>query len=382
MIRVGVVHNLPRGGARRRLEEQIRHLDADVHEVCLATADPVTDDATVIPLRVRAPTVLRVARPPVRYSDLAELRRAWRRASEALTRRRVEVVYANPCHLLQGAPLALLDLGIPSLYFCDEPRRVDYDEDGDRARNPRTRHLYGPLHRAERRLDRAALAKATRLATNSRYTARRIDEAYGREAAVVPMGVPSGFTPGPPDAGPRRHLLSVGTLVPEKGHDLAIEATARASHRWPLVVTAPRPNAEEQTRLEGLARASEVELHVQVGVSDDELRAAFRSARVTLYLAEAEPFGLVSLEAQACGCPVIVSRAGGLPETLIESRTGWAVPRDPEVVAGHIDRLSDERLREEMSAAAARHGAASSWKRSAEVVASALLELREGVARR
>ena len=133
-----------------------------------------------------------------------------------------------------------------------------------------------------------------------------------------------------PPAGPspRKHLLSVGNLIPTKGHDLVIAAAGRAGLELPVVIVSHKSNPDEERRLQGIADRSGVTLDLRIGPDDDELVELYQSARVTLYLSIREPFGLVSTEAQACGSPVVVSDEGGLPESIVPGVTGWAVARD------------------------------------------------------
>jgi glycosyltransferase involved in cell wall biosynthesis len=371
-MRVGVIHNLQPGGAHRRVSEQVSRFDSEVFEVCLGTATPVRGDARVVSYRPRAPRVARAVRTPLRYLDFIALLRAWRKAASVLQSLRVDVVYANPCRYLQS-PAALLERIAPSLYFCDEPRRVDYDPAAKGSRNPLTRPVYWPLHTAERRLDSWGVACATRLATNSSFTAGEIQRAYGRDAVVISLGAADLFS----SAGARapEHILSVGALIPGKGHDLAIAAAARAAVKWPVLVVAPTPDASEAQRLCALAHEAGVELTVRTGISDAELAAAYAGAQATLYLAEREPFGLASLEAQAAGSPVIVSAEGGLPETIEEGRTGWAVPRHAEAVSSKLDQLDAPMVRDSFAVAARAHAGAAGWSDSSAAVESMLREL-------
>jgi len=365
-MRVVAIHNLPRGGARRRLAEQVRHLDHALSEVCLSTAEPVTDDPVIIPYAPRAPRLPPAARPPARYTDLAELARAWRAAADAVRRARPDVVFANPCQFLNG-PIGLVRLDCPSVYFCDEPHLPASDPATRASRNPATRLLYAPLQEARRRLDRAATLRATALATNSAFTAGRIAAIYGRAAAVLPMGVPDSFTPAAVPE-PPRHVLSVGALLPDKGHDLVLEAVALTQARRPVTIIAPRADAAAADELERRARELGVTLRLLIGVGDDDVLAAFRGALATVYLAREEPFGLVSIEAQRCGSPVIVTAAGGLPETIQDGLTGWAVPRTPQAAAARLDELEDPARRAAMAGAAAEHAAGATWGASADAL--------------
>jgi glycosyltransferase involved in cell wall biosynthesis len=375
-MRIGVIHNLPRGGAHRRLEQQLLHVHGEVIEICLGCSCPITAQAIRIPLDPIAPRAPRLVRPPLRYLDLARVVVAWARAAAALRRVRPDVVFANGCGLLQ-APGALIAAPAASLYFCDEPRRPASDPDLRASQSDSTRLIYAPLYELERRLDRAATLRATRIATNSRHTAGRIEAIYGRAAEVLPMGVPEGFTP---SFETPTHILSVGSLVADKGHELVLEAVARARARWPVVVVAPRPDGAAAARLSERARAVGIALDVRTAIGDDELVAAYRRAFATLYLAREEPFGLASLEAQACGSPVIVTASGGLPETLIDGVSGWVVPRSAEAAAARIDALGDVATRERMAHAAAEHGAVASWSRAGQALERMLVELYEASA--
>jgi glycosyltransferase involved in cell wall biosynthesis len=370
-ISIALVHNLAPGGAKRAMQEHQRRLGGTIQEFCLATSKPVTDDATTIPFRPRAPGLRPVLRPLPRHLDLVSLIRAWCEVARAVNASGAQVVLAHPCQFLQ-APLALRWLNAPSVYFCHEPRRRDYEQAASILVNPRTRHLYSGLSRVERGLDRAAVRSADRLLTNSRFTSRRIREAYGLLADPVPLGVADAFREPYPELEPT-HLLSVGTLIPSKGHDLVIAAAARATRRWPVVVVSPRQESEESLRLQTIASAQAVTLEIRVGVSDAELAELYRSALATLYLAREEPLGLVSLEAQACGSPVIVADEGGLPETMIPGETGWALNRnDTASAAAAIDALEDQNLRRAYCRRAREHGASQTWERSTEYMRAVL----------
>jgi glycosyltransferase involved in cell wall biosynthesis len=216
-----------------------------------------------------------------------------------------------------------------------------------------------------RHLDRAAVSAVAAVTTNSRYSVGRIHEAYGRHATVIPCGVTDGFQP-PATPVARDHLLTVGTLIPSKGHDLAIEAAGRSGLGFPVVVVTPRHNPEEEARLRAIADRAGVEVVVKVGVTDEELAALYQSAVVTLYMAQLEPFGLVSIEAQSCGCPVIVSDEGGLAETLVSGVTGWSVARQVGPIAERLSQFKDPALSERLGRAAAADSGRWSWNVSAK----------------
>ena len=118
-----------------------------------------------------------------------------------------------------------------------------------------------------------------------------------------------------------------------------------------------------------------MELQILIGISDEELRVLYSGAFVTAYMARAEPLGLASMEAQACGSPVVVADEGGLPETIESGVTGLAVPRRADALAAALDSLGDDVRRNAMVDAARRRGAEQSWKRSADCVTDALRQV-------
>jgi len=370
-VEVAVVHNLPPGGARRRLACQLDNLDAGITEICLSTASPITPDACVIPLRRLAPRLNRWVRPPARYVDLVAVQNAWRRGAEAIRASRADVVYLNPCQYLKAPPV--IEAGSPpALYFCDEPRPVDDDPDTLSSRNAVTRPLYAGMYARERRLDYATTRAAAQVATNSAYTATAIQERYGRTAVVVPMGVADELRDQSPDARRQDFLLSVGALTAAKSHELVIRVAAALQKPRPVTIVAPRPAPSETSRLLALARDCGVRATVKVAITDGELADLYASAHATLYLARGEPLGLVALEAQAVGCPVIVAAEGGLPETIEDGVTGWAVPRDIACAAAAVARLDDEDLHRRVSAAARERGGRYTWAASAARIADLL----------
>jgi glycosyltransferase involved in cell wall biosynthesis len=375
-MRIAVVHNLPAGGARRRLSNQLEHLHGDIIELCLESALPILPDAVVVPVRRTAPRAHRLVRPPFRYLDLAWVEAAWRHLAVSIRSFEPDVIYLNACQYLKAPPV-LDATSPPAVYFCDEPRDTDEDPAIRATRNPLTMSLYAPLRKRERRIDSRTVALSRRLATNSHYGASEIARAYGRAATVITPGVAVAFRQTDSEPSGQQLLLSVGTLSPSKGHDLVLQTAAAASSRLPVHVVAPRPEPREEARLRDLAETLGIELNIRVGISDGDLARLYESALVTLYLASKEPFGLVSLEAQACGCPVIVSAEGGLPETILDGVTGWQVPRDPDTAAKMVDRLADGGLRREMSCAARAHASGYTWEASARELASLLDEVSE-----
>ncbi|BCW17842.1 glycosyltransferase [Pseudarthrobacter enclensis] len=201
--------------------------------------------------------------------------------------------------------------------------------------------------------------------------------------SIAPCGVDLDvFAPtGPVAARGRRHrILSVGRLVPRKGVDLVIRALpylkAAGFDDVELLIVGGGGDSgalhadPEVRRL--LALADELGVQDQVvlegQVSRGEMPGIFRSADAVVCAPWYEPFGIVPLEAMACGVPVVAAAVGGLRDTVVDHATGLHVPpRDPEAIASALAMLlGNPDLRAELGDAGQRRARARySWDRVA-----------------
>jgi glycosyltransferase involved in cell wall biosynthesis len=188
------------------------------------------------------------------------------------------------------------------------------------------------------RWDRDTAGRADRYVAISHYVAGRIRRYYNREAIVVYPPVDTDFfDPGPGDAIiPDRAALIVSALVPYKRIDIAIEACRQA--RVPLTIAGDGP---ERARLQRLAGP---DVTFAGRLPDEAIRELYRRSAVTLLPGE-EDFGIVPLEAQACGRPVVALRRGGSCETVVDGETGTLVPdASAEAFAEAIAQTIDTRF--------------------------------------
>jgi len=261
---------------------------------------------------------------------------------------------------------------------------------------PRLRHPYvvvlhgaevtvpGRLPGSHRMLARVLHGAAGVLAAGT-YPARVAAGVAGRAlpGLVVPPGVDvSRFRPpsgdGERDAARRRLglptgaplVLGVSRLVPRKGFDVLIDATARLGHGATpgpgsgagvhlALAGAGRDRARLRRRAAGAGLGDR--FHLLGRVSDADLPALYGAADVFAMVCrerwgglEAEGFGIVFLEAAACGTPSVAGRSGGAEEAVVDGETGIVVaPRDTSAVTAALEALlSDSELRRRLGKAA------------------------------
>jgi glycosyltransferase involved in cell wall biosynthesis len=177
--------------------------------------------------------------------------------------------------------------------------------------------------------------------------------------------------------------------VPRKGIDDAIRVTAQLPETELLIAGGPEAGTfdddPEVQRLRGLAADLGVAERVRLLGSVDHQRLAplIRSADAVLCLPWYEPFGIVPLEAMACGVPVVASAVGGLLDTVVPGLTGLHVrARDPDHAAAAVRRLlADPATRRRMSRRGVERVARYAWEEVAGRVARCYLKAALGVHR-
>ena len=217
-----------------------------------------------------------------------------------------DLVISNSHAFAKGVRVAP---GTPHLCYCMTPIRYAWDlADEYLGRGPK-RVLAAPLLAWLRRWDRRTSSpiRITRVVGISHYIAERIARCWGRDASVVYPGVDvARFRVG----SERREdfFFMLGGFVPYKAEGLAIEAFRVLG--LPLVVAGDGPT---RARLEATAPKN---VRFLGRVSDAELEALYARCRALVYPQE-EDFGMIAVEAQAAGAPVIAFGRGGAVETVV-----------------------------------------------------------------
>jgi glycosyltransferase involved in cell wall biosynthesis len=194
----------------------------------------------------------------------------------------------------------------PHVCYCHTPMRYVWDAEDDygasRIRQAGLRLIQSQLQQ----WDCKAARSVSYFVANSNFVRERIRLYYGRDAAVIHPPVDTAFfSPAPFTR--QTFYLAAGALVPYKRFDLIIDAFNRLGRK--LVIAGAGP---ESSRLKKLAGRN---VEFRGRVSNEELRHLYRTARAAVFAAR-EDFGMMAVEAEACGCPVIALGAGGAAETV------------------------------------------------------------------
>jgi glycosyltransferase involved in cell wall biosynthesis len=251
--------------------------------------------------------------------------------------------------------------GVPHVCYCHTPMRYAWEPDflRDEALGPAARVLIPPLVRRLRRQDFAAAQNPDLLIANSRFVAARIEQYYRRDARVVHPPVDVAPLLARPRA-PEDYYLVLGRVVPYKRTDVAVAACERLGRPVKVVgegraLDAVRAVAGPNTELLGY-------------VDDRDVAQLLSGARALLFPGE-EDFGIVPVEAQAAGTPVIAYGQGGIRDSVVDRETGLlydepsvdalceamldfdALELDEAAIRDNARRFSQDRFRTGMTAA-------------------------------
>jgi glycosyltransferase involved in cell wall biosynthesis len=338
-VRVAIVHHwfVTRGGGERVAE-------------CIAALFPRAEIFTLLaaPRGIPATFAHRtlhtsiLQRVPLAASYHRHMMPLYPLATESLDLRGFDLVISSDSGPIKGVRL---DPGAIHICYCHSPMRYLYDGYEAYRANMKgiTRTLFTASASRLRRWDIRAATRVTHFIANSRYVAARIERFYHREATVIHPPIDLHRAVIQPSQSLGQHYLAAGRLVSYKHTEIMIEACRRLNRDLRIAGTGP-----ELPRLRQLAGPSVTFLGE---LPTPDLWREYSLCRALLFAAD-EDFGMVPLEAQACGRPVIAFGAGGSLETVRANSpegpaTGLYFPHQiPESLAEAILRFEAEESRE------------------------------------
>lgn len=361
-MKIAIFHNLPSGGAKRALYGFVKYLARAGFTVDVFI--PSTANESFLPLKQFAKnvTTLPIQKTPVGIIkstihyiapiriSLADLEKVQRKLAVIINQGEYDLVFVEQDRYTMS-PFILKYLEKPNVYYCQQPRRsservltqLSGDINTPFWKRAWRRYIVPRLDRIDR--ENASFAKV--ILTNSYYSREAILRVYGMNAFVSYLGVDTEiFRPLNMEREP--YVLSVGSLTPAKGFDFIIKALSLIKEKLrPCFMIIGNVIWEPwKVHLEKLAAQRRVKLEIRTLVEDSELVKLYSQAKLCVYAPYLEPFGLVPLEAMACGTPVVAVKEGGVRESVIHEETGLLTERDETMFSEAITQLlADEKKR-------------------------------------
>lgn len=384
------------GGGERVLGELAGRLASRGHDVRIVSRAAEGEPASVIHQGVSVRQFSVDRRSLLRFirSSIVQARRA---VAEEINTQGADVLHVHQPLSALGALTSPAGRGRPSLYTFHSPAPLEY----------RSRQGTSALHRggptgavavaALRMIERAALTRATRIHVLSDFSAGLLWRLYrigGERVVRIPGGVDiERFRPLADRAALRRSLglpvtgpvlLTVRNLEPRMGLDTLLGAVDRVRRRRPGVLLLVGGAGSQRPRLDAMATALGLSVHVRfLGfLADTDLARYYAAADAFLLpTRELEGFGLVTVEALACGTPVLGTPVGATPEILTPLDPGLIFREtSAEVMADDLGRFLDGLERDPEAAAqrrqaCRRHAETYGWPRAVGDVERALAAL-------
>ena len=364
-MRIAVWHNLPSGGGKRCLFDQVKYLVAQGHHVEVWC--PPTADRSFLPIDSFAPEHVRpLVRPPrpkhprhvYRWmsAQLSAMDVHCRACADEINRGEFDVLLAHPCTFFRPVGIAR-HVRIPSVLYLPEPYRWLYAAmptppfmmlapRRTYGRNP-SRYLrvfWRDLFetQAKRLQVRAEFESAKafdRILVNSFFSRESVLRAYGLDSKVCYLGIDTALFV---DQRRTREpvVLGIGAFVAEKNIHFVIEAVARMSTKVRLVWVGNVADEHYRDRLVQLAADRGVAFEPRMRIPDRDVVSLLNSAAVMAYAPRLEPFGYAPVEASSCGLPVVAVAEAGVRETVVDGVNGFLIEdADPDRMAAALDRV-------------------------------------------
>ncbi|MEK7762025.1 MAG: glycosyltransferase [Nitrospirota bacterium] len=376
-------HTADSGGSKRAAFEMVRELAKRGHvidEYILRIGEPNLKHWPLTPFvrnsyRVSVPPLVNRYRPYLlalwmdlfqEEQQMSALARQYHDLGNVLKMRGYDFVHLDHCFPSYTVQLSK-HLSLPSIVYSHEATDARFQGQGlfDCPQGtPWLKRKYLELCNSaiakvtalRRKHDLAGLHAAGKILTNSCYSREALYQRNQMYSSVCRYGVDVD-TFRPLNLPRKRAVLSAGRIVEKKQHHLVIEAVATIaeSQRPSVIIATPETIVRQEDpsyghRLEQIAKDLDVDLEIRRNPLEHELVQLYNEVTALVFLPNMEPFGLVALEAMACGTPVIGVREAGIRESVIDGVTGILVDRNADDAGRAIVRLlRDPELRDRIS---------------------------------
>ena len=321
--KIAIYYNLPSGGALKMIREIIKFLKKEKYQVDIYS---ISED---IERREKIENVNEIRVKPWRGFILRNL---WivsilpifhKRMAKYINDKKYDYVLINHDYFTK-CPYIIKYIKLKTVYICQEPQREFYEP--ARYHAPLLKDKIANILRLPiKYIDRINVSYAKKIISNSYFSNRNIQKIYKKNSDVVYPGVDkSMFVPN--KGGVSNYILSIGGFTPSKGHVFVVNSIKQLLNRYKLIIVGNGRKADRDRIVEGVEKweGKIIFLH---DISEKRMIDLYQNAQLLCIGAYREPFGLSSIEAQACGTPVVAVKSGGLTETIINNKTGYLVNR-------------------------------------------------------
>lgn len=258
--------------------------------------------------------------------ELFKLYRLHKKVAFDIESRKYDYIFVHPSKFTQ-APFLLRFLKNKCIYFCQEPLRIVYDKNLSNlsfVKFPKKAYEFF-IRKIRKRIDLKNFNNAKLVLANSIFSKKLIEESYRKPVIVCYLGVDTNLFK------PQKLNKSIDVLF-----------IGNKDNGYTFLDELSKLNIDFKIRT--VLRGSK-----KSNIADKELVRIYNKSKILIALNHNEPFGLIPLEAMACGVPVVAVFEGGYMETIVDGKTGYLVKRDYGRLEEAISKLlNNEKLRMKM----------------------------------
>lgn len=271
------------------------------------------------------------------YKDTVELYKLYnlhKKIANTINKKKYDIVFIHPSQFTQ-APFILRFISAKKIYYCQEMLRIGYESEFKIEKKLSIiKKNYEKFNRLIRKkIDEKNMEFSDKIMANSSNTQNNIRSIYNLNSEVFYLGVDTDFFK-PSEVKKNYDILYLGARDDTDGYNLLRKS------------------------INTMKRKLKVKMHItnEGWIKKEELIDLYLRSRIVVCLAYNEPFGLIPLEAMACGVPVIAVNEGGYKESIVNEKTGYLIKRDKKILANTVEQiLGDGILLNKLGAASRKH---------------------------
>jgi glycosyltransferase involved in cell wall biosynthesis len=360
-MKIAIWHNLPSGGGKRALYEQVQGLLRAGHEVeawCPSTAAqhflPLGQliKENLLPLETprwlpKSHNLRRLVRVFEVRANLKRMEEHCRRCTQAMATGGFDLLLAHPCQAFHASAIAQFT-ELPTVLYLQEPFRPFYEAfprspwaalpEKFRPLSPGFWQRYvsdfltNAAMRVQARAELQWVKSFDQVLVNSRFSRESVVRAYNLDARVCYLGVDLGHFR-PTTAPKERFVVALGAFAFLKRPFFALQCIAAIpKEKRPKLVWVGNSGNVEAVKREAIKLGVELEVHLLI--PDEKLLDLLGRAAAMIYTSHLEPLGYAPLEANACGTAVVGIAEGGVRESIVPGENGLLIPNlDPVAFA-------------------------------------------------
>lgn len=365
-LKIAVFHNLPASGALKALQDNINILKKNGHYVDVYTTDTLNDSFApldkyadhkfVYPVkkgkfrRFILKTIEKII-PSTKFDEGSEIfinyndfKNTLKKMADDIDSKDYDLVLLEQDYLFSVTPVIFEYLDTLKVYYCQQPYRGN-EEIVKKLRSVNNKSfrqkIYEKLFMDKYvELDVEYAQHTDYMLCNSYFSHENLLRYYGINATVSYLGIDTEQFQAMNL--PRKNIvMSVGSISPHKGFDFVIRSISKIDKeiRPKFIIVGYASNGAWLNKIELLANELDVELEIISGIPYEELVKLYNEVKLVIFAPYLEAFGLVPLEAFACGTPVIGVKEGGVKETVVHMKNGLLLDRNEFIFAEGITEL-------------------------------------------